>query len=234
MRNNQELSENITNYDITQHKMEQEFLKYDQKVMVEKFHLKADETYLYIEFIGSKYRIHRFTGVVEVSQDEFENVRAAGYNEAMTLYDVLCYSKEDCRLAGEYCSVNSLPKVAYCAAPGEGLFAREAERFDRKSELLAAACEKLGGIKKGKGDVSYCVPVFDFFPVMIQFWESDEEFPASIQFFWDKNTLDYMHYETTYYAVQEILRRLAEVMEEISQARPQSACRPSWNTDDAK
>lgn len=199
-----------TNYDITKEKMRLKFLEYDQVMMKQKFHLESDKEHLYLKFLGKCYRIHCFNGIVEWSINEFQNVYAAGYHETMILYDVLCYSKDDCHLAGEFCPVNSLPGVAYCATPGDGLFDEESRYFAHKTKLLAAVCEKLGGKKQGKGDVSYCLPMFDFLPIVVQFWESDEEFSASFQVLWDKNILNYMHYETTYYVMEHLIKRLKE------------------------
>lgn len=204
-----------SNYEITKIKMQSEFLKYDQKKMQEKFSLKSDEEYLYIKFIGRTYRIHRLKGTVEWSDHQFQDVFEADYHEAMSVFDVLCDSKEDCCLSGEFCPVNSLPGVAFCATPGKGLFDEESKYFDHKTELLSAACERLGGKKQGRGDVAYLLPAFDFLPVLVEFWESDEEFPASFQILWDKNTLDYMHYETTYYVRNHLIKRLRETMEQF-------------------
>ena len=52
--------------------------------------------------------------------------------------------------------------------------------------------------------------VFDFFPVCVRFWDADEEFPASLQFFWDAGALDFLYYETLWYVMGELLDRLAE------------------------
>ena len=58
------------------------------------------------------------------------------------------------------------------------------------------ACEKLGGVPVGKADVGYQLQLFEFLPVRLNFWNSDEEFPASLRLLWDFNLLDFMHYET--------------------------------------
>ena len=51
------------------------------------------------------------------------------------------------------------------------------------------------------GDVSYTIPLFDFFPVMLQFWDGDEEFDPVLKLMWDRRTLaDYL------------LERLLEIM----------------------
>lgn len=49
--------------------------------------------------------------------------------------------------------------------------------------------------------------------MMLQFWNSDEEFPASLKIMWDENILDYLHYETTFFIVSHMLCRIQEMME---------------------
>ncbi|MCC6093786.1 MAG: DUF3786 domain-containing protein [Eubacterium sp.] len=47
-------------------------------------------------------------------------------------------------------------------------------------EQFAKACKKVGGrIQAGKADVSAVIPYAPMFPVIVNFWASDEEFPAS-------------------------------------------------------
>ena len=48
--------------------------------------------------------------------------------------------------------------------------------------------------------------------MILRFWESDDEFPASLQILVDKNILDFMHYETLMFAMSHVLRRLKEEM----------------------
>lgn len=206
-------NERISNYEITKRQMQKEFLKYDQENMIRKFHLKHGRDFLYIRFVGKEYRIGRKDGVVSGSADDFRTSQEAGYNEAMTIYDVLCYSREDCCLSGEFVSMQSLSSVMGGSKPvGSGLFAGKLPLFDHREKALAAACESLGGTKAGKGDVAYQLPLFDFLPVVFQFWNSDEEFPPGLQLFTDKNMLDYMHYETVWFAVSHLLDRIEEMM----------------------
>ena len=119
--------------------------------------------------------------------------------------------------AGEYVNMKSLSSIqGGSGALGGGLFLRIAKKFDHKSELLSYACEKLDGIKYGKGDVAYQIPLFDFLPVVFQFWDSDDEFPASLNMLADKNMLEYMHYETVWFAVGHLMARLQEEMDSMS------------------
>ena len=60
--------------------------------------------------------------------------------------------------------------------------------------------------------MAYAIELFDGMKVVVQLWQSDEEFPASLRFLWDENALMYLKYETMHYAKGLILRRLAEQM----------------------
>lgn len=198
-----------SNYEIMKEKMQIEFLKYDQDNMIQKFLLKSDDQYLYIRFVGRWYRIHRHSGKVEYQTGH--DFHEAGYNEAMSIFDVLCNSKENCCLSGQFATINSLPGTVYGSGPGRSLFQETAEHFGKRPQDLAYACEMLGGIKEKKGDISYRLQIFDFLPVWLQFWEADDEFPVKLQFLWDKNILDYMHYETTFFATGHLLERIRNI-----------------------
>ena len=207
----------MSNYEIMKRQMQKEFVKYDQEKMIRKFQLPHDPYYLYIHFISRKYRIHRTSGKVEWSDDGFIHSREADYNEAMTIYDVLCYSKDDCKLAGEFTNMKNLSSVhSTSAAPGGGLFRKTEKSFDHKDQLLSLACERLNGTKYGKGDVAYQIPLFDFLPIAFQFWDSDDEFPAILNLLADKNMLDYMHFETVWFAMGHLMSRLREEMDSVS------------------
>lgn len=204
----------ISNYEIMKRQMQAEFLKYDQDAMIRKFQLQHDSDYIFINFLGHKYRIGRVDGKVEWSDDDFIHLQDANYNEAMTIYDVLCYSKDDCSLSGEFVNMGSLSAIqGGSASLGNSLFHKVEKDFDNKTERIRVACEKLNGTKYNKGDVAYQIPMFDFLPVIFQFWNSDDEFPASLQFFTDKNMLEYMHYETVWFAVSHLLSRIKEEMD---------------------
>ena len=96
---------------------------------------------------------------------------------------------------------------------GDGLFDGKDIIFDHKDEIFCKVCENLGGIKAGKGDVAYEIPLFDFLACRIQFWNSDDEFEATLQVFMDKNILNFMRYETVWYAQSHLMKRLTEELE---------------------
>ena len=111
-----------SNYETTKKKAQQEFLLYDQEKMIKKFGLDSDETYLYIRFVGRLFRIHRKTGLAQWSEDGFRSCTEADYEEAMTIYDVLCQSSENCHPSGRFCKLNSVKGPMRASAPGTELF----------------------------------------------------------------------------------------------------------------
>ena len=196
------------NYETMKLQMRDEFLKYDQAAMIEKFGLGSDDENIYITFFGTEYAVDRKTGGVRSERGE------AGYNEAMTIYDVLCWSKPHCKAAGRMVNMGSLSTIqgGSMKREGDGLFGRYEAEFDQNDEALSAACAKLGGVPEGKGDVAYRIPMFPFLDVMLQYWDSDDEFPASLQLFVDAGMTDFMHHETVWFALSHMMERIRELM----------------------
>lgn len=201
-----------SNYEIMRDRMQVQFLEYDQIHMIEKFRLKHDEEYLYIKFVGRMYRINRKSGKTEWSEDSFKNCTDANYNEAMSIFDILCYSKDGCHLSGKFCNINQLKGTVHSSKTGGTLFFHQIQYFDGKTEKFCRVCEALGGKKETIGDVSYRLYPFEFLPMILQLWNSDEEFPANLKIMWDENILDYVHFETAQFIVSYVLHRIEEIM----------------------
>lgn len=197
-----------SNYDIMRSAAAKLFLSYDQGEMIRKLSLVHDDTWLYLPFVGRMYRIDRKTGSVTWSPDGFQTAFAADFEAAMTLYDVLCYSKSDCHPAHAFANLNSVSSLRLGNLPENGFLQGPAADFTGKA--LAAACQALSGKRLDGGDVAYELALFPFLSVVLRFWEADEEFPSSLQILVDQNVLDFMHYETLMYAMTHLLRRLRE------------------------
>lgn len=202
-----------SNYDIMRDRMELEFAKYDQMEMIRKFSLRYDKDFLYLRFVGRDYRINRTNGRIEWYSDAEKNFIHAGYNESMTIFDVLARSKPGCRLTGRFVSTGDLPGTTKSASAAGNLFSSQSGFFAGRCEALLEACRKLGGIPGTVGDVSSIIPVFDFLPVMLQFWDADEEFGAVLKFMWDYNTTDFMHFETMAFATMHLIGQLKGLVE---------------------
>lgn len=206
-----EIKQRISNYEKMKNDMAGVFLQYDQEKMIQKFGLAHDESHLYISCLERKYRIDRRSGQVSWSEDGFQTEEKADYNEAMTIYDVLCCSKEDCRLAHKWVNIGNLSTVQGGTLKKESSFFQNAGKdFAGKTDAFIRACENLGGKKREKGDAAYELSLFPFLPLILRFWDSDEDFLASLQILVDENILDYMHYETLMFAISHLLNRLKD------------------------
>lgn len=196
------------NYQITLLRTRALFLKYDQQAMIDRFSLNADAEYLYLTFVSRRYRIERATGAMDFLNGEW---KPAGFNDGMTIYDILCDSKPGARVSGRFQSAWNQKNVS--SAPNGSLFQRAADFFSGKCALLSRTCERLGGAKVGTGDVGYDIPMLGEIKMRLLFWDADDEFPASMNLQWDERILDFMRYETTFYAAGFLLNRLREEAE---------------------
>lgn len=200
----------MDNYDLQVDIAKRIFLQYDQKRMIRKFSLDADEQWLYLTYLNTPCRIHRKNGgVEEYCGNRWQECRE--YSTVMTIYDLLCYHKGETlpELSGAWCAVGTF--VVTGVTKTETFTKKFAKLFDHRLDELKTACEKLGGsLQKpmAGADVTCRFWVTPFFPVLLQFWESDEEFPVKLLILWDRNTTSFMHYETTFYLQGDLLERL--------------------------
>ncbi len=208
------------------------FLTYNQQEIIERYGLAHDEEYLYVTFLSDPYRISRKDGRVErllsvSAGEDHRKVFSAGegkdnaqegavlceeFNVVMTIYDALCYPKRRPHLLGEWCSLAGLQVTQ---SPSSDLVnQRYANQFSGETARLGLVCRMLGGripkIAAG-ADVSWEFDAFPFFPVQFRFWEGDEEFPAKIQFLLDRNSLQFLHFETLYYLLRALLEKLSRL-----------------------
>ena len=186
------------NYQIQMQNAQKFFLTYDQEKLIRKFHLKADENYLYFTMFASPYRLSRTSGSLERKEEDWEDANTFG--EVMTLLDILCDSRDDRCLTGRWASTQHFGKHVHSGLL-EPEFDSLADHFDKNPGALASACRALGGHPIQGGDEAWAVEIMDGLEIGIFFWHADEEFPAQIRFFWDQNAPMYIRYETMHYTL---------------------------------
>lgn len=192
------------------------FLEYDQERMVRKFCLEADEKFIYLTYLNTPCRICRRTGKIEEKCGEaWQECRE--FSTVMTIYDLLCYHKGEKApaLRHQWCTVGTF--VVTGVTQTEGFTGKYAKYFDGRLDKLKEAAQKLGGAIEPRiagADLSCRIPVTPFFPVLLQFWEGDEEFPPKLLLLWDRNADSFLHFETTFYLQGDLLARLKRKMEE--------------------
>lgn len=209
----------MDNYDLQVDIARKLFLAYDQTQMICKFSLHADVQYIYLTYLNTPCRIDRTTGAVEeYVTDTWQECR--DYSTVMTLYDLLCYHKGQTMppLSCQWCTVGNF--VVTGVTQTDTFTKKFAKHFDGHLNQLKTACEKLGGVLQlpmAGADLTCKIQVTPFFPVLLQFWEGDEEFPPKLLLLWDRNTDQFLHFETTFYLQGDLLNRLKkEIDDEIS------------------
>lgn len=200
----------MDNYDLQVDIAKGIFLEHDQQQMIRKFRLEADDQYIYLTYLNTPCRISRHTGgVEECVENRWQECRE--YSTVMTIYDLLCYHKGENapELAGQWCTVGTF--IVAGITQTEGYTRKYAKFFDGRLEALEKACQRLGGVVQPSmagADLTCKFSVTQFFSVLVQFWEGDEEFPPKLLILWDRNADQFMHFETTFYLQGDLLERL--------------------------
>lgn len=210
------MKRSASNYDLQVDIAKRIFLEYDQELLIRKFRLEADADWIYLTYLNTPCCINRKDGSVE------EYIKGAwkecrSFSTVMTIYDALCYHQGTTapELTGQWCAVGTF--VVTGVTNTDTFTKKYAAMFDGRVEELKAACEKLGGVLLERmvgADVTCLIPVMPFFPVLLQFWEGDDEFPPKLMLLWDRNTDKFLHFETTFYLQGDLLERLKSRMEE--------------------
>ena len=200
----------MSNYDKMLAQAQALFLEYDQGDMIRRWALEHDDEYLYVGYMTEPLRIDRHTGEVGYARQRAAGeYRAASFvNEGMALFDLLTRSPVRPRPTGRWSSISTLGGIIGAGHDRTLSHEGTAARYQGRCAALATACERLGGAPDGKGDVSYAIPVFRDFRMLFQFWDGDDEFPASIKYLFDENALQFMHYETLWYVMGTLADRL--------------------------
>ena len=198
----------MDNYKLQAEQARKAFLTYDHKSLARKLHLEPAGAWLQTSLFGQPYRISKETGRMEKWENSW--VPAEGFGETMTLLDLVCDSREDRFVLGRYKSLTDFGLMFHRSLLEEQ--DSWADLFDRNPEGLRRACEALGGTPLPQGDISYALELFDGLPIALQFWHGDEEFPPNLRLLWDENSLQYIKYETMYFARSLLLHRIKELM----------------------
>jgi len=174
--------------------------------------INMDKHYIYLNFIYEPYKLDRRTGDVwKLSRKTPEE--CSNPFEIISIMDMLCSEKE-LHLTNDWCPISHFAKYSSIGEKSEReIYGHYVEYLSDNIGPLHDACKALGGTEytiTKSADVCFKIDVFDYFPVIFQFWDRDEEFPAQIKILWDKNTMNYLLFETSYYVVACILERIKQ------------------------
>ncbi len=198
----------VNNYLIQAQQAKTRFLTYDQQKLVRKFDLQFDSEYLYVNLLCKQYRIKRTTGDLQRRDGETWN-DGNSYEEVMTLLDLLCDSRDDRSLAHTWQNMQTFGLQFH-----QNLLEEPRDPFAAKIDadpmLLHRAAKALGADVIKGGDMGYAFELFDGLKIGLLFWHGDDEFLPRIRYLWDANAKQYIRYETMYFAVNLLLRRIRE------------------------
>lgn len=209
----------VSNYEIFKQQALKRILTFDQEQIIERLSLASDENYIYVKFFGRLYRLNRQNPEMERSDQNRMIWQDASPNEVLTIGDLFCHTPDPIRLSGTFMSLQSLNRVKSGTTQttlASGMFEKTAQIFDQKMEQLQKACEQLGGIPAGKGDVAYEFPLFEQIHVRFSFYGSDDEFDPQITMLFDSEICNYLFYETLYYVVGIVTDRLVELVSSMN------------------
>jgi len=199
------MTERKSNYAMMAEAAQELFTQYDITEPITRLGFESDNEYLYIPFFGDRYTINRKTGEVcsppEVLSAHTErHGRSATFNAAMSIYDVICYSKPGAVLTGQWRMLQGLsPHSNFRSAGGAGDFGKQAKHFSEHFDECLSRCEARGRRIDGKADAEFEFDAFPFLPLLLRFWSADEEFPAKIDLLFDAGALDFIRFETAWY-----------------------------------
>ena len=190
------------NYERLYQQSREHFLTFPQEPMIDWYGLARDEKYLYFHILGREAALDRVTGELICGGEP------AGFNEACAVYDILSRAGRRPVLANRWVSIVDLG--GNTAARHMDSLRAELRDMEGRLEEKKALCRSWGGVEQPQGDLSFILPFTEFFPVWVQVWEGEEELdiPARFNCIWDANTLDFMFYETTWYARGFLLDKL--------------------------
>ena len=198
----------MDNYELARDRAQAYFLGFDQQRMICTWNLKNDREKLYVVFLGREYAIHRKTGMVtEISSGD-----QAGFEEVLSIFDLLCHPGEHKAVTGAFAPVNSLKGAPKSGGVQTAFHSSFASAIDKAPEAFSQACLDLGGAPVDMGDISFRFPVFGELFVTLKFYHSDEDFPAGLTFLWDENMLQFIHYETVFYIAGFLAHTIREKM----------------------
>ena len=194
----------MNNYEKMQEAARLRFLQYDPERLGSKPGVTNREDFLETCFLGELCRISKTTGhIFFPSRGE-----SADFSESLCVYDWLCDRREDAVAANRFCMVHSLPGIV---VSGSGLTMNcdsAAHVIAQNKQAFLALCDTMGGKSADGADFAVIINAFPDLPVLMKFYDADEEFPASLSLLWDENVLQFLRYETVYYLAGCLLRRL--------------------------
>jgi hypothetical protein len=128
-------------------------------------------------------------------------------NLALLLY--YFNSADGAPVSGEWMSFSELPDGRFYNQAFQGYTGDQLGRaFQNDLQSFEHAAQSLGGSRRAFGDVAYTLQVLPRVPVLVVYWQGDEDFPATFRILFDASANHYL--PTDAYAIlgSTLTRRL--------------------------
>lgn len=200
----------MNNYDKMLADAQHRVTTYELTALAQSYGVQDMGAHLQTAFFAETVRLEKATGLVMVGE------RPGDFGETLSVLDWLCDRKPYAAPSYEFCAVGSLPGVY---VGGSGLVMNSsalAMKIHNDPQNFRRACEILVAKPVPMGDLGYQVQIFPDLPMCLKFYFGDEEFPPQLIFLWDRNTLQFVRYETVYYIAGCLQKRLRGLMDVYS------------------
>ena len=198
------------NYQIQATQAKKHFLTYDQQELIDRCRLSYDVDYLYLTFLSEPYRICRKSGDMQRKHSGVW-IDADCFGEIMTILDWLCDSRPDRYITGRFLNIVTQGHYFHRNLQ-ESEKDPDADFFAANAQAFCRACQALGVQPMTGADIGYTIELLDGVKIFVKLWYADDEFPAKIVCLWEENVLQYIRYETTWFAIGLLLERIKEYM----------------------
>ena len=198
----------MNNYKKMQEAARCRFLEYDYRSLCGRSGITPGENGITTRFLGQKVEIARETGSITVGG------HPAGFGESLTLYDWLCDSKPGACATNRFCKINSLPGVLVSGSNLELNGDSVAPLIAQNREKFLRLCSQMNGEVTSGADLAVVIWPLPDLPMLLKFYEADEDFPATLALLWDENILQFMRYETVYYLAGCLISRIRMALQD--------------------
>ncbi len=204
----------FTNSEVVSQQWRAAFSHYDPTRIAEILQLERDESFLYLSYFQTRYRLRLEDGVLEKEEQGGSSWQEEVYfNEAMSIYHLLYHTKDHPSLSGIWVPNTEIDGAATRSGPmRDPLLTPFSQKFSGKAKELETICEKKGGqrLSQAKSDVAYQFAAFPQISLRLCFWDADEDFPAQTRILVDRRITDYVHFETVGCIISDLLERLEQ------------------------
>ena len=165
----------MDNYAVMRQDAVDRFLTYEVENLLKNPGVTSWEKGVQTTFFSLPVHLDRTEGRIVLIDGEKEI--ECDFSPTLSILDYVCDRKTSAIAANVFCPVTSLPGVF---VGGSGLVMKNGaleERIEKDPAAFQKACESLGGVATGAGDMGYRLHIFPDLCMELKFYFADEDWP---------------------------------------------------------